>query len=148
MTKITEINEGLNISQQNKPRKAEDGLFEKSLNQAMNISQGTKEIKAPDGLGEIHQVSFAPVTKYVPPVVEKTGKLLDRLENYARNLENPDVSLRDLEPVITDIENSAAKLLRDAENTPGADPALKSLAKQTAAMANAEYIKFQRGDYN
>ena len=79
----------------------------------------------------------------------KTNSLLELLDNYSKELDNPNRTLRDIEPLISTIKKDAEHLLADTEVCAiGADEiGIKELAGRCAVAANIEYIKFQRGDY-
>jgi len=82
-----------------------------------------------------------------PSIQNMTDELLDMLDLYSSQLEDPTASLKSLEPILNRIKTSAGKLLEQTERSPDTDAELKEIAFQSAMMANNEYIKFQRGDY-
>ena len=67
------------------------------------------------------------------------------LDSYAKDMENPKKTLRDIEPLIVSIRQNASDLMEAADKI---SPDLKEIATETAVAANSEYIKFYRGDYN
>jgi len=69
------------------------------------------------------------------------------LESYAGQLENPEVSLRNIEPVLKEINTEADALLKKTRFLGEEDNGLKEIATQTVLAARTEYEKFQRGDY-
>ena len=82
-----------------------------------------------------------------PSIQNMTDELLDMLDLYSSQLEDPAASLKNLEPILHEIKASAGKLLEQTEKTPDTDAELKEIATQSAMMANNEFLKFQRGDY-
>ncbi|MBU1341073.1 MAG: hypothetical protein KKE44_07760 [Proteobacteria bacterium] len=77
----------------------------------------------------------------------KTDNLLAMLDSYSSKLEDPNISLKTIAPVVEEIKNSAGHLLKDTQNLTDADANLKKIATQTILTAQTEYVKFQRGDY-
>ncbi len=77
----------------------------------------------------------------------KTDKLLEMLDSYSSKLVDPAVSLKSIAPVLEEINDKAAGLLKETQFLTDADTALKKIATQTIVTAQTEYLKFQRGDY-
>lgn len=77
----------------------------------------------------------------------KTNTLLEMLDAYALKLDDPDVSLKNIAPVLEEINTEAGVLLKDTQLLAETDSALKKIATQTVITAQTEYLKFQRGDY-
>ncbi|MCK5418368.1 MAG: hypothetical protein KAI93_07680, partial [Desulfobacterales bacterium] len=72
--------------------------------------------------------------------------LLNLLENYRQQLENPNVTLRTLEPVMNTIAKEKDQLSAVLDSMPNEDR-LKDILNQTLITASLEVIKFNRGDY-
>lgn len=152
MGKITHITDGSQILKQQSTRKTDGQEFQKALDAAL---ENKKSATAPSddvnstvpSLGEIAPTSLYPVEPSAQDIFERTNFLLDKLENYSKDLENPEKSLKDIEPLIASIQDEAAKLLIDANESEENDETLKEIVNQTAIKASAEYIKFNRGDY-
>ncbi|MCP3932169.1 MAG: hypothetical protein GY705_24115, partial [Bacteroidetes bacterium] len=80
-------------------------------------------------------------------ITGKTDKLLEMLDLYSSKLEDPNISLKSLAPILEEIKKNAGNLLKDAQGLTNADGDLKNIATQTIVAAQTEYLKFQRGDY-
>lgn len=80
-------------------------------------------------------------------IVCQADHLLGLLESYASGLETPGATLKDLAPLVDRIRDGAQQLMDSAERSTSAKSELKAIASQAALTANAEYVKFQRGDY-
>lgn len=78
----------------------------------------------------------------------KTDRLLDMLDTYSSKLEDPAIPLKNIAPVLDQIHANAGSLKQEAQSLSDSDSALKQIADQTVATAQAEYLKFQRGDYS
>ena len=117
-------------------------VLDSALQKADRSEEGTKTA----GLGEIAAPGFE--LEPLPSIVTgKTDRLLGMLDNYASQLQNPDVSLRSIEPVLEEINQSAESLMEKAKFLGDEESSLKDIATQTAVTARTEYVKFQRGDY-
>lgn len=70
--------------------------------------------------------------------------LLGVLEKYETALADPSVSLKNLHPLVLDMQQKAQRL---QEALPRIESSLTPLANQIISQAQVESIKFQRGDY-
>lgn len=120
--------------------------FGSVLSSALEKTEAAEEDTQTIGLEEINSPGFE-LEPFASVVTGKTDKLLGMLETYAGQLENPDVSLRNIEPVLKDINTEAEALLEDTRFLGEEDSGLKDIATQTVVTARTEYFKFQRGDY-
>ena len=77
----------------------------------------------------------------------KTNALLEMLDAYVSKLNDPGVPLKNIAPVLEEINTEAGGLLKETQLLADADAALKKIATQTIVAAQTEYLKFQRGDY-
>ncbi len=106
---------------------------------------------ATHSLSEIRTETLNPVTRRIQSadeaVVQKTDALLNRLDQYSADLNNPAKNLKEIAPLINAIKTDAQELMNEAQHSLTPDNELHDIAKQCAVMANVEYIKFERGDY-
>lgn len=147
MDKISNIAGSSHIPVQKPTDKSDGELFKKALDKAVSGSETAEKPQAPStagSLGEIMATSFPNVEYPSNDVMEKTDRLLGLLDSYARDLGDPGKTLKDIEPLITDIKESALRLSEEAGEN---DPKLAGIAKETAMTAAKEYLKFNRGDY-
>ena len=80
-----------------------------------------------------------------PDLVNRVDGLLDTMEEYAGMLENGDVSLKAMTPVVERMDYQSkmvADLLGDDD-----DDDVTFVARQAVVQAQVESIKFNRGDY-
>ena len=80
------------------------------------------------------------------PIVERTERLLDALDKYRENLQNPEVSLDDIYPLISEIEVKKEGLASALNSLPDGD-GLKSILNETMITSSLEVARFNRGDY-
>lgn len=71
---------------------------------------------------------------------------IDLLEGYCRQLADPRVSLKGLEPSVRRLEEGRAPLAAMLGSLPGGD-GLKDVLNQTLVTAEIEIMRFRRGDY-
>ena len=120
--------------------------FESLLNSALEKTQESEEGTQASELGEISALGFD-IQTVSDVVTEKTDKLLSSLENYASQLDDAGVSLKQIEPVLEGLNEDAASLLEETLSLGEDDQELIDIATSTAITAKTEYMKFQRGDY-
>jgi len=120
--------------------------FESLLNSALEKTQESEEGTQISGLGEIPALNFD-IQTVSSIVTDKTDKLLNSLESYASQLDDANVSLKDIEPALEELNEDAASLLEETLSLGEDDQDLIDIATSTAVTAKTEYLKFQRGDY-
>ena len=121
--------------------------FKQTFGQVLeNMESSKMEIAQSEGLKEIPAQSFQ-LTDPSVTISDKTEKLLEMLELYSAKLEDGTISLKDVDPLLSQIQIEAESLLQKVESSPNADESIKNIAKEFAVFANTEQIKFQRGDY-
>ena len=147
MKKIIDVTNTSAIKGLQKPPSTKSNQFQQRLNEAQEKNQTahTSSVATPKGLGEIQPMGFPKIESASTTVVNKTDQLLSLLDSYAKDMENPDKTLRDIEPLIVSIQQNASELMEAADKI---SPDLKEIATETAVAANSEYIRFYRGDYN
>lgn len=120
--------------------------FESLLNSALEKTQDSEKGIQTSELGEISALDFD-IQTVSSIVTDKTDKLLTSLELYASKLDDTNVSLKDIEPVLKELNADAASLLEETLSLGEDDQNLIDIATSTAVTAKTEYLKFQRGDY-
>ena len=152
MTGIKDIPDKLGALQQqpnkNRPKTAENDLFKTTFDKALaGATKKPEQASSLPPLGEINAIRFNTVESPDANISNKTGKLLDKLDIYSQKLANPDISLREIEPLINEIKGEAEALSLEASKGGNKNPELQRIANESALSANTEYIKFMRGDY-
>ncbi len=143
----------LTTGTQDQVNKGADGdLFQKTFDRILSeSSENTPASVSPavQGLGEISASSFnlRIEDESVGAVENNTEQLLTLMEQYARDLGDPNKTLRDIEPLVQGIKEGADLLSESVKNDAKVSDRIKSLAQESAVLANVEYMKFMRGDY-
>jgi len=120
--------------------------FESLLNSALEKTQEYEKGIQNSELGEIAAMDFD-IQTVSSIVTDKTDKLLSNLESYASKLDDTNVSLKDIGPVLEELNADAVSLLEETLSLGKDDQTLIDIATSTAVTAKTEYLKFQRGDY-
>lgn len=147
MNKIIPISENPAIYPQGNVQRMSTDLFKQSLEKAMEAKESSGVPHGPGALGEIRAAAFLPINSASENVTLQTNQLLDLLDDYARNLNNPSKSLRDMAPLMDEISLNAQELLHETEKMPPNEEKLREIASSAAITAQVELIKFKRGDY-
>lgn len=147
MKKIIDVVNSPAIKGLQKTQAPKSNAFQQTLNKAQekNRTDPTNAVGEPKGLGEIQPAGVPIIESASTKVVNKTDRLLGLLDSYAKDLEDPSKTLKDIEPLIVSMQQNASELMEAADKI---SPDLKDIATETAVAVNSEYIKFYRGDYN
>ncbi|MBF0498170.1 MAG: hypothetical protein HQK58_16595 [Deltaproteobacteria bacterium] len=78
--------------------------------------------------------------------LQATESVLSLLDKYAAALGDPNMSLKDIAPIVSAMDQKAQSMMQAMAQLPDGDN-LKDLMAQTAITTNTEVIKFNRGDY-
>ena len=129
-----------------KPRKDEFSAMLKEAidNEPSKIVKGSKN---PPMISSFAQVQFNPnFAVQDSPIVERTEKFLDILEEYQNKLLDPRATLRDIRPLIERMETEKETLAPVLNSLPPGD-GLKDILNDALITSSLEVIKFNRGDY-
>lgn len=80
-------------------------------------------------------------------VIEHGDKILNLLDDYARQLTDPGKTLKDIGPLVDRIENEVRLIETEAAAKVHDDKELETIIKDLSVTANVAVLKFQRGDY-
>ena len=80
-------------------------------------------------------------------VLQQAYTLLDLLEEYSEALNNPDKTLKGIEPVVKRIGYELKDLDMQLRDNSGQNNDLASIVNDIAVTASVEAFKFRRGDY-
>jgi AAA domain len=98
-------------------------------------------------LNSAAQVQFnTPFAVQNAPLVERTEKFLDLLEEYQNTLMDPRAGLRDVHPLIEKLESEKEALVPLLGSLPEGE-GLKEVLNNALVTSSVEVFKFNRGDY-
>ncbi len=77
---------------------------------------------------------------------QATERALDLLEQYQKAMADPQVSLKQVNPLIQALSQEVKGFAQWAENLPSSDP-LREILTEIGALSSVEIERFNRGDY-
>jgi len=98
-------------------------------------------------LSEINKINKNTLSDANSTLLRHGDKVLSLLDNYADNLNNPSKTLRDIEPLIGEIEKEITFIETEAKDTDQNDEELQNLINELVLTANVNIYKFYRGDF-
>jgi len=78
--------------------------------------------------------------------IDRIENMIDLLDQYRHKLADPQMNLKQIDPIINEIARENDSLASLAGSLPAADE-LKNLLERTMVTASLEVTKFYRGDY-
>ncbi len=106
-----------------------------------SLESGTANKVSPGNMVGIHQGLNPQKIKHIS-IAEQA---LDLLQQYADMLSDPDITLREISPVIDDMNKMKASL-KQVKDSLSSDDALKGIAQDILTTIDSEVIKYTRGD--
>jgi hypothetical protein len=79
-------------------------------------------------------------------IIDLTERMLDILDNYQQELSDPNAPLRDIHPLIKEMEMEKERLIPLLDSLPDGD-GLKDILNQILITTSVEIMKFNRGSY-
>ena len=79
-------------------------------------------------------------------IIERVENLLNILDEYQEKLKDPGISLKEIDPIIKQMEREKKNLAPVLDSIVEGD-GLKNILNQTLVTSSLETIKFNRGDY-
>ncbi len=159
MSKIDQIDPGLmpKPEEPRGPRRSSGGdeVFQKALDQALSEPEGSSPHRSPgpaaDPLAHLDGVfpPLAPGDELGPVQTEglmRAQRTLDTLERLEQMLGDTGRSLKEVAPVVRDLEDEVGRLNQVLARLDSRDE-LHPLLSQVAATAMVQSLKFNRGDY-
>lgn len=98
-------------------------------------------------LNEINATIKTPPIGNKSDVIEQGDKILNLLDDYARGLADPAKTLKDIGPLVKNIEKEVSLIKTEASEKIHNDKELEKFIKDLAVTANVAVFKFHRGDY-
>lgn len=125
-----------------------DGSFQEKLSSTQKIENDNPFQQVFDRkLNEVNATSIPSPIDGKAEVIEQSDKILNLLDDYAMKLADPTRSLRDLGPLVDDIEKAVGSIETKAVKNIHNDKALEGFIKDLSVTANVAVYKFHRGDY-
>jgi hypothetical protein len=133
-------------SQRNEP--ASNADFKNILKESVEKSaRDTAQIQPSSLINPLAAVRF---NSESPPdkvsAIQQVDSLLNLLDDYRKQLADPAITLRNIEPVMQSIIKEKDQLSSLLESLPNED-GLKDIVNRTLITTSLEVIKYNRGDY-
>lgn len=125
-----------------------DSSFKATLSSTQNVN-GKNEFKQifDRTLNEINAATGPSPVESKNIIIEQSDKILNLLDDYAGELANPDKTLKDIRPLVDNIEKEVNRIESEAANKFHGDKALDRIVQELAVTAKVAIYKFHRGDY-
>ncbi len=120
------------------------GVLDKCID-TLDSRQGATE--AAGAITEAVLVAGPETSKIQGAVLQQASKVVDLLEKYAGALDNPQTTLRSIEPMVARLQQELNGLDVKSVRGLGQDDELEKIVNRIAVTAAVEAFKFQRGDY-
>ncbi|UCF56086.1 MAG: hypothetical protein JSW15_08245 [Deltaproteobacteria bacterium] len=119
-------------------------ILNEHIENSSKTDAGTKSPPITNTISEIQSDPSPPVGKN--PIIDRTETFLDILDEYHQKLGNPQFILKDIYPLINEMEAQNEGLIPVLNSLPDGDE-LKDILNQVLITSSLEIIKFNRGDY-
>ncbi len=142
-----ERNDALNPSKIAGKRPTTELSFEQALEAASGKLEGVRAAGEPQGLEPLSSASYlSPTGHSASPAFEQAESLLGVLSRYQAYLVEPKISLREMEPLVGELEGARDSLVETLKSLPEGSEE-RSLLEEAAIISTVETMKFRRGDY-
>ncbi len=133
------------ISKNEKSTDREFGaVLKEAIENSSKVDAVDQESPTIDNIPEIQFNAFLPGEKI--PMVDRVERFLDLLDKYRHKLANPQVTLKDIYPLVNEMDAEKENLIPVLNSLPNGDR-LKDILNQTLIASSLEIIRFNRGDY-
>ena len=122
-----------------------DAIFRQTLGEAQNDPQA---VASADFSAEVRPAQFMRQAASAPDLIlDRAQSLIDTMEVYQQKLEDPRVTLRDLQPLMEQLSSQADALSTASEEGVG-DAGLNTIVNQSLTLSTMEIARFRSGAYN
>lgn len=143
-----QILKNLYQDRKNEPRQVAGEKFGDILNETIGNKKteaaGTRVATFANPLSAIRPTSTVNLDRQA--AIDRVENLLGLLDDYRRSLSDPAMSLKQIDPIVQDIDQMKETLTPVLDSLPN-DEKLKDIVNQTLVTASLEVTKFYRGDY-
>ena len=119
-------------------------ILDETIAETSQTDTGTRKTAMVERLSAIQFDSSPSLNEN--PILEQTEKLLNTLDNYREKLQNPEVSLEDISPLVSEMQTEKEGLTSALNSLPDGD-GLKDILNEAMITSSLEAAKFNRGDY-
>jgi hypothetical protein len=119
-------------------------ILQESVEKSEKKATGTLRTTFINPLNGVQMNTSSKVDKQF--AIERIENLIGLLDQYRHKLADPGVTLRNIDPVIREIDQETENLAPVLDSLPEGEE-LKNIINQTLVTASLEIAKFYRGDY-
>ena len=98
-------------------------------------------------INEINRMTPNTLSEVKTNILEKGERILNLLDDYGRELTDPAMTLKQIEPLVERIEKEVGVFEEEATLDDHDDQGLGQLVQDLAVTARVALMKFHRGDY-
>lgn len=129
-------------------KQASNADFKDILKESVEKSvRHATHIQSPSLLDPLAAVQFNPESlSDKASAIQRVENLINLLDDYRKQLTDPSITLRNIEPMVKTINKEKDQLSSLLDSLPD-EGGLKDIANRTLITAALEVIKYNRGDY-
>ena len=98
-------------------------------------------------LSEVNRITRLTSADPKTDLLDHSDKVLDLLDDYAKELGNPLKTLKDIEPIVSRIEKEVDLIESKTAGIVLQDREVEQFVRDLSVTAHVAVLKFQRGDY-
>lgn len=119
-------------------------VLKDEVDKSSNVISQNQKIPSISGISPIQLNMLSPTQN--SSIIERIENLLNILDEYQKKLKDPDASLKEIDPIIKQMEKEKENLAPVLESIKE-DDGLKNVLNQVLVTSALETMKFNRGDY-
>lgn len=119
-------------------------VLKNEVEKSSNLNSQNQKMPSISSISPIQLEMVSPTQN--KSVIERVENLLNILDKYQQKLKDPHVTLKEIDPVVKQMEKEKDNLTPVLDSISGND-GLKDILNQILATSSLEAIKFNRGDY-
>ena len=119
-------------------------VLKNEVEKSSELNSGPQKMSSISSISPIQLNMMSPVQK--GSIVDRVENLLNVLGEYQQKLKDPHFSLKEIDPLVKQMENEKENLAPVLDSLLE-DDGLKDILNQALVTSSLETIKFNRGDY-
>ena len=133
------------INKNEKPQgTAFNAVLKNEVEKSSNVISHNQKMSSISSISPIQLNMLSPAQNV--PVIDRVENLLNILDEYQQKLKDPNTSLKEIDPVVRQMEKEKESLAPVLDSLVEND-GLKDILTQALVTSSLETIKFNRGDY-
>jgi hypothetical protein len=119
-------------------------VLKNEVEKSSNVISGHQKLPSLSSVSPIQLNILSPAQN--GSIIERVENLLNILDEYQQKLNNPHFSLKEIEPLVKQMENEKQNMAPVLDSLVE-DDGLKDILNHALVTSSLETIKFNRGDY-